>query len=58
MKRMHKMLGMINSNFKIDPRAFMVYARVTTDQIVRNLKWMRIIPTLHTVSLTKTSHGI
>ena len=50
MKRMGFILAAINSNLKILPRPFQVYTRVTADLIVRNLKWLRIIPTLHTVS--------
>ena len=50
MIKMQFILTDINSNMKIEPQAFKLYTRVVTDLIVRNSKWYRIIPTLHTVS--------
>jgi hypothetical protein len=50
MTKMKIILAIINSNEKVHSQSFRTFARVTTDLIVRNLKWFRIIPTVHTVS--------
>ena len=52
MSRMNFVLSALNSNVKIHVEPFRIYTRLITDFIVRNMKWFRIIPTLHTVSQT------
>ena len=42
-------LQILGSDLPVVVPVYRIFCRITTDEIVRRLKWMRIIPTLHHV---------
>ena len=56
--RMGTILKTINSNLSVQPNAFRIYCRVTTDMIVSKLNFMRITPTVHQACLRSYSISI
>ena len=56
--RMGTILKTINSNLPVQPNAFRIYCRVTTDMIVSKLNFMRITPTVHQACLRSYSINI
>ena len=55
---MGTILKTINSNLPVQPNAFRIYCRVTTDMIVSKLNFMRITPTVHQACLRSYSINI